>query len=326
MPTTRIAFSGPFDLDVSASFLCGFAPGAGTSSADEGSLALGFLRDGTYAPTVVRVRQDGRGVEVEHEAEDDGAIAAQVARILSLDHDGRAMAEIARRDPVVRAELSRRPGFRPVAFPSPYEAAVWGVLAQRTTMTQASALKRRLSIATRSVATGLGAMFFPAPTPEAVLCLDRFAGLAEEKLARLHAVARAALAGELDAATLRAMPEDEALARLQTIRGVGAWTSQHVLYRGAGVADAFPDAEPRVLRAIGEAYGLGRTATADEALEKMEGWRPLRMWISVLLVSALARTPRWHGSEPRGAALTARARQARERQARPRQLPLAPAA
>src|SRR5688572_18955792 len=98
MPTTRIAPTGPFDLDVSASFLCGFAPGAGTSSADEGSLALGFLADGSYTPTVVRVRQDARGIEVEHEQGDGEVIAAQVARILSLDHDGRALEAIARRD------------------------------------------------------------------------------------------------------------------------------------------------------------------------------------------------------------------------------------
>lgn len=300
MVSTRIEVRGQFDLGESATFLCGFTPGAGTSASDGHSLTLGFLADGSYRPTVARVSRAACGVEVEHDAEPDAPIAAQVARILSLDHDGSALTEIAARDRVVARQLVARPGFRPVVFPSPYEAAIWGVLAQRIPMTQASVLRRKLSIATRSVAVGLGGMFHPAPPPDAILRLDRFPGIAEEKLARLHAVARAALDGQLDAGLLRSLPIDEALARLRRIRGIGPWTSQHVLFRGAGVADALPDAEPRVLRAVGEAYGLRRTATHDELVARSELWRPLRMWIAVLLVSSIHGTARWHGPEKRG--------------------------
>ncbi len=38
-----------------------------------------------------------------------------------------------------------RPGFRPVGFASPWDAAVWAVLSQRTRMTQAAAVRRRIA-------------------------------------------------------------------------------------------------------------------------------------------------------------------------------------
>lgn len=288
---------GPFSLVTSSSFLCGFAPASGTTAASDDGLALGFLSDDGFVPSVARVRERGSDVVVETSSPSH---TAQVARMLSLDVDASPLADLAAREPVVGRLAARRPGFRPTVFPSAYEAAVWGVLAQRIPMRVASAAKVRLSEATGSSVSAFGRTFHPAPPPRALLGIRSFPGLPEEKLARLHGVARAAERGELDTETLRRLPEEEALARLERLRGVGAWTSRHVLLRGCGTTDALTTVEPRVLRAVGDAYGLGRTATADEVARIAEGWRPLRTWISILLVWELASTPRWHGPEPRG--------------------------
>lgn len=96
-----------------------------------------------------------------------------------------------------------------------------------------------------------------------MLRVERLAGLPDEKVLRLHAVARAAIDGVLDAHRLRALPVEWALAQLKAVRGVGEWTAQHILLCGASLADVLPTAEPRVLRACGVAYGLGRAATLD---------------------------------------------------------------
>ncbi|MDB4935836.1 MAG: HhH-GPD family protein [Labilithrix sp.] len=299
--TVRIMPQGDYSLDASARFLCGFTPAAGASAQlDDGRLAIGFLDETRHVPLAVAISQredDGEVIVEVADAPadvDEAAVATQVARILSLDHDARGLSEVAARDPAVRALLEATPGFRPVCFPSAYEAAVWGVLAQRITMPVAAAIKQRLAIATGSTAVGFGRTYHASPSPERLVELDAFPGLAAEKVARLRAVALAALDGRLDSARLRAMPLADAVAELRTIRGVGPWTAQHIVMRGCGVIDELPSAEPRVLRAIAEAYALGTTPTVADAEAIASTWRPYRMWVSVLMVSNLRKTSAWN--------------------------------
>jgi DNA-3-methyladenine glycosylase II len=120
------------------------------------------------------------------------------------------------------------------------------------------------------------------PLPEALLAVrEPPRGIPEEKLRRLHAVAEAALAGRLDADALLALPREEALARLEEIRGIGPFSARLVLIRGTGATDVAATEEPRVRARIAELYG----ADADpEAVA--DGWRPFRTCVSVLLRSS----------------------------------------
>jgi DNA-3-methyladenine glycosylase II len=284
MKSFRISPTGPFTLEHSARFLCGFTPGAGTSCANDDALVLGFLSDADFEPTVVSVKQVGASIHGELRSGDAGAIRSQVERLLSLDHDATGLERIARRDKVIAALLQKQPGFRPVCFPSPYEAAIWGVLAQRMRMSQAANIKRKLAIETDSAVEGFGRTFFPSPRPDAMLRMKSFPGISEEKMDRLHGLARAALEGKLDPARLRAMSKEDAIADLQKLRGVGQWTAGHIFLRGTGIADELPGMEPRVLAGVAKAYRLRKPTFG--ALEKIsEGWRPFRMWISILIVS-----------------------------------------
>ena len=281
----RITPRGPFSLAESSRFLCGFTPATGACDATPGVLSLAFLDDRTFAPVVARVRQEPDGavradVGAEH--------AAQIARILSLDHDALGLAAVAARDPIVARLWAARPGFRPVCFASPYEAAVWGVLAQRCPMPVAAAMKRALARATGGSVELGGATFDASPRPLGLLELDAFPGLPAEKLARLRGIARAALDGELDAGALRAMDPERARERLRSLRGIGPWTAGHVLVRGAGTVDELPLEEPRVARAVGEAYALCPAPTRATIVRLAEAWRPFRTWVVVRLVTELS--------------------------------------
>lgn len=270
---------GPFSLATSSRFLCGFTPASGSSSVDaDGTLRLRFLDDAAFSP--VRVTLAQRDVVVSGSLEgaaDPGVASRQVARILSLDHEGDGVNDVASRDPVVARLLAKRPGFRPVCFASAYEAAVWGILSQRTPMAVAAATKRRLAAATGTDAA--------VPSPAGLLAMGPMAEVPAEKHERLRGVARAALDGTLDTEALRAMPKDRALALLRQLRGVGPWTAEHILLRGCGVKDELPDTEPRLARAVAEAYGMASPSSAAIA-RLAESWRPYRMWIAVLLVAS----------------------------------------
>jgi DNA-3-methyladenine glycosylase II len=247
---------------------------------------MAFAVEGSWRTAGVCVRQDDGQLSgrVFAEREDDvDSIARQTARILSLDVDGRQFGAVGQRDPVV-ADLQRRyPGLRPVCFYSPYEAAVWAILSQRIQMRQAAAIKARLSETLGDLVDIHGQPMRAFPGPEKLVDLQEFAGLFANKASQLRALASAALAGELDWAHLRSRPEAEALTALQRLPGVGPFSAELILLRGAGHPDELTLVEPRFRDAVTRAYQLDHSVTDDELRVISEAWRPYRTWVTFLL-------------------------------------------
>ncbi|GAA1699969.1 DNA-3-methyladenine glycosylase family protein [Streptomyces yatensis] len=223
-------------------------------------------------------------VSVESESRPDEAVRAQLARILSLDIDGSGFPELAA-DPVVAGLMAESPGLRPVCFHSPYEAAVWAVIGHRIRMTQAAAIKARLAERYGRRVQVAGRTLHAFPTPPVLRAITRVPGLTEVKIERLHALAEAADDGALDAARLRAMPVDDALAALRTLPGIGPFSAELILIRGAGHPDVFPRHEPRLHAALATAYGLDEAVSGDigRLAGIADGWRPYRSWVGLLL-------------------------------------------
>ena len=196
---TRRAFTivpeGPFSLREAATF--GF--GQRLETTWDGVMRLAFCVDGYSEHAGVEVRQDERGVHcIVHGDADVAAVRRQVARVLSLDHDGAAFARIGERDPVMARLLAAAPGLRPPLFYSPYEAAAWAVLSVRRVPKQMDAVRRRLSEAHGATFDLAGERVAAFPTPDQLLVVDAFPGISADRMTRLHGVARAALDGWLD--------------------------------------------------------------------------------------------------------------------------------
>ncbi len=100
-------------------------------------------------------------------------------------------------------------------------------------------------------------------------------------------MAQAALDGQLDAARLRAMPHEEAMADLKKLPGIGDFSAGLILLRGAGDPDAVPGQEPRLARAVALAYGLPWPATPEQLREISENWKPYRTWVTLLMRTQL---------------------------------------
>jgi DNA-3-methyladenine glycosylase II len=213
-------------------------------------------------------------------------VRQQTARILSLDVDGRAFPDIGRRDPIAGEIQQRYPGLRPVCFYSPYEAAAWAIISHRINRHQAVAVKTRLAEAFGARVDIHRQAMRAFPSPERLLSLAEFPGLPSRKVDNLRAVAQAALAGRLDAASLRALPEEQALARLQELPGIGPFGAQLILLRGAAHPDCLTLIEPRFRRALGQAYALPGQPTDADLRRLSEPWRPYRTWMTFLLRQA----------------------------------------
>ncbi|MFE9634222.1 DNA-3-methyladenine glycosylase family protein [Streptomyces sp. NPDC006463] len=283
---TAITPRGPFSLAASVRFLAGFTP-AGYRGAPDGTvLRLAFPADDGHSTVGAEVRQAlGPGAAVEADVTGDpGAARAQLARILSLDVDGAGFPGLAEEDPVVAGLMAAYPGLRPVCFHSPYEAAAWSVIGHRIRMVQAAAIKARVAERLGQRVVVGGESLYAFPTPLVLRGISRVPGLPDVKAERLRALADAALAGDLDAARLRAMPVDDALAHLRTLPGIGPFYAELVLIRGAGHPDVFPHHERRLHAAMAEAYGRSGIGTDAQARAGIsDRWAPYRSWVALLL-------------------------------------------
>jgi DNA-3-methyladenine glycosylase II len=283
-----------FSLQAAVDFYTGFIPGSGMAVASTERLTLAFRLDRSFEPVAVQLRETPASVIAEVAGTRDAErVAHQVARMLGLDVDGKAWLEVGQRDPIVGKLQREFPGFFTAAKASPYDAAAWGVISPRMNMRAAANLKLRICerVGDRVELFGQAHHIFPSPTQ--LLALRAFPGLPAVKLERLQGVARAALAGKLDAERLRSMPVEAALAELQELPGVGPWTASHILFRGAALRDAVPTVEPRLLHGLADAYGIA-SPTPEKLLEIAEGWRPFRMWVCVLLARHLGNVGGWH--------------------------------
>jgi DNA-3-methyladenine glycosylase II len=210
------------------------------------------------------------------------AVASNVARILSLDVDGREFPDVGRQDNVVAALQGKYPGLRPVCFWTPYEAACWVVIGHRTRIVQAAALKAKIAQQLGHATMLAGATLFSFPSPQRLVDLEGFPGLSGRKPEWLRGIARAALDGRLDPEVLRALPRSEAIHQLKELGGIGDFSAELVLLRGAGDPDWAPRHEPRLMNAMKLAYD--RSHLDDDEVDVItSAWAPYRTWVSLLL-------------------------------------------
>ncbi len=279
---------GPFSLESSIRFLEGFTP-ASYATAETDSLDLAFALEGTWRTIGVSVDQAGSTVRGKLFAaraltrDEMSAAKSQVMRILSLDVDGSGFAEVGGRDPVVAGLQERFPGLRPVNFASWYEAAVWAILSQRTRMSQAAALKERMAQQLGVAVTVNGVQRHAFPAPRVLQELTEFPGLPNAKVEWLRHLGDVARRGTIDSPLLRSMPREDALAALEELPGIGPFSAELILLRGAGEPDQVPSQEPRLVSAVQLAYDLPAPPSVDEVEAIADGWAPYRTWVTLLL-------------------------------------------
>ena len=282
MTSFTITPDGPFSLAAAAGF--GFGPNTGRPVYRDAAMKLAFTTDDFTHQADVSLNQRDDGV-VTGEIESDGdidAITRQIARILSLDHSGSDWLKIGEQDPVLGRLQTEFTGLRPVLFHSPYEAAAWSIISARRQRSQGTVIRNRLAASHgRIYGEGAEAMY-AFPTPAQLLEVREVQGLDDTRIERLHAVAEAALAGDLDPARLLALGSEAGLALLTTIPGIGPFYGTLILLRATGATDFVTGEEPRLASYLGHLYDLGGEATDAQIAGIMDGWRPFRTWSSVL--------------------------------------------
>ena len=189
-------------------------------------------------------------------------------------------------DPVLARLIDDRPDFDPRAW-----------LAQLPPMDLYGALLfqvagQQLSVAaTRTILARIEAMFGgQLPAPAQLLGVDpatiREAGLSWRKIATLRDLAERMSDGRLDPDVLSGLPDDELIAELTTVPGIGPWTVQGALIIALGREDVVRPGDLALRKAVRAAYRLDHLPAPQEVLDIAENWRPYRSLATSYLFSA----------------------------------------
>jgi len=182
-----------------------------------------------------------------------------------------ATAEVAARDPALAAVIAQAGPvrLRPGDPDGPFGALIRAIAFQQLAGGAAAAIHGRV----RALIDG-------PLTPEAVLALPegalRGAGLSAAKTASVRDLAAHTAAGEVDLSRTGRLPDDEIVAQLCEVRGIGPWTAQMFLLFELRRLDVWPTGDLGVRHGWGLAHGLDAPPTPSQLAALGELLRPVR--------------------------------------------------
>jgi DNA-3-methyladenine glycosylase II len=111
-------------------------------------------------------------------------------------------------------------------------------------------------------------------TPDETL---RAAGLSRAKIAALKDLAAKTMDGTVPSGrALIRMNDDEIIARLTTVRGIGRWTVEMLLLFDLGRPDVWPVDDYGVRKGFAKTFGRRKLPTPKQLIKFGEKWRPFR--------------------------------------------------
>jgi DNA-3-methyladenine glycosylase II len=215
--------------------------------------------------------------------EGSGPVTEETSRAAWL---ARARSYLRDADPVLARLIDDRPDFDPRAWMSQLPPMdLFGALLFQVTGQQLSVP------ATRRTLARIQALFGGhLPAPAELLSVEpgqlREAGLSWRKIGTLRDLAERLSDGRLDLDVLSGLPDEELLAELTAIPGIGPWTVQGALILALQREDVVLPGDLALRKAVRAAYRLDRLPAQQEVLAIAEKWRPYRSLATSYLFSA----------------------------------------
>jgi len=204
---------------------------------------------------------------------------------MSIDYP-KARRILARRDPILR-DLMRQHGPCGLAdsqHTDPFQALVHSIIFQQLS-TKAAA----------TIASRVDALLHGLPTPARVMAASdaqlRSAGLSGQKVGYLRDLSERIADGSLPLDTLEGMPDEEVIAALTCVKGIGRWTAEMFLMFRLHRPDVLPVGDLGIVKAVQRDYRLRTSPSPRWLLRLGESWRPYRSVACWYLWASLGNVP-----------------------------------
>jgi 3-methyladenine DNA glycosylase/8-oxoguanine DNA glycosylase len=137
---------------------------------------------------------------------------------------------------------------------------------------------------------------FPDATPTAPHLASltddqlRAVGLSRQKTAYLRDLAASVISGRVPIDSLDQLPDEEVIAALVSVKGIGRWTAQMFLMFRLGRPDVLPDLDLGIQKGIQRAYRMRKLPTPKRVTQIGAKWAPYRTVASWYLWRSLDST------------------------------------
>lgn len=193
-----------------------------------------------------------------------------------------AVDHLRRADPVLREVIDRVGPFEPAHEPDLWRSLVGSIISQQLSVRAAATIESRVA------ALGDGVGF---PEPQRLLALPeetlRACGLSGAKTRYVKDLAGKWLDGTLQPERIAALPDEEVIAELTRVKGIGRWTAEMVLIFTLRRPDVLPVDDLGFRNAVQRAYGLPERPGAAELQRLGDAWRPYRSIATLYLWRSL---------------------------------------
>ena len=184
----------------------------------------------------------------------------------------RASRLLARRDPILRTLMQKYGPCRMARHQhtDPFQALVHAIISQQLSTKAAATIAARFA--------SLFGSTFPSPAQVAVMPDEalRGVGLSSQKLGYLRDLCSRIGSGSLPLDDLDGMSDDEVIAALTEVKGIGRWTAEMFLMFRLHRPDVLPVGDLGIVKAIQKNYRLRKVPTPARMTRIGEIWRPYR--------------------------------------------------
>jgi DNA-3-methyladenine glycosylase II len=134
------------------------------------------------------------------------------------------------------------------------------------------------------------------PTPQEILDGDPDelrapVGLSRAKVAALRSLAEHIVSAQLALERLHELPDEDVIAQLVAVKGIGTWTADIFLIFHLHRPDVLPAGDLGLRHAVERAYGLDALPSPADVERIAEPWRPHRTLASLYLWRTVQATP-----------------------------------
>ena len=196
-----------------------------------------------------------------------------IARALTDREFARARRILMRRDPRLAAVMKRvgRCCLPDSRADEPFASLVNVIMSQQLSGKAADTIFGRV----HALAVKNGGM-----TPAVMAQLDetslRAAGVSRPKIKYLYDLAAHVGDGRLDLHALDGHPDEEVLARITAVKGLGCWSAEMFLMFRLNRPDIFPVDDLGIVKGMQKLFGMKRRPKPRTMLRLAEPWRPYR--------------------------------------------------
>jgi DNA-3-methyladenine glycosylase II len=104
----------------------------------------------------------------------------------------------------------------------------------------------------------------------------RAAGVSRPKISYLYDLAERVQDGRLDLHALDGHPDEEVIAQITAVKGLGRWSAEMFLMFRLNRPDIFPVGDLGIVRGVQKLFGLKRRPNERTMIRLAEAWRPYR--------------------------------------------------